>query len=106
LEKPDIRAHDLIDRYLEFQTLPPDKHDWNAIALADKPPRLIRYQRLVAILAALDIKTELASFDKGEFIDANDLATDRSSPERGWSFLSHWSATWSEVVPLFDLGLT
>ena len=69
-----IRAHDLICGFLEFQGLSPDRLDWNASALGGNPPRLIRYQRLMAILAAFGIKTDLASFEKGEFIDANDPA--------------------------------
>ncbi len=69
-----VRAHDLIYHYLEFQGLTPNRLDWSMSALADNPPRLIRYQRLVAILAAFGIKTDLASFDKGEFINENDPA--------------------------------
>ena len=69
-----IRARDLIYGFLDFQGLSPNRLDWAASALAGNPPRLIRYQRLMAILAAFDIKTDLASFEKGEFIDANDPA--------------------------------
>ncbi len=69
-----IKARDLLWLYLEFRGLAPDRHEWNASALADNPPRLIRYQRLAAILAAFGIKTDLASFDRGEFIDANNPA--------------------------------
>jgi hypothetical protein len=67
-----IRAHNLIYGFLEFQGLSPDRLDWNASALGGNPPRLIRYQRLMAILAAFSIKTDLASFEKGEFINAHD----------------------------------
>jgi len=73
-DKRVIQTRDLLHLYLEFQSLTPDRLKWNASALADNPPRLIRYQRLVAILAAFGIKTDLASFDKGEFIDANNPA--------------------------------
>jgi hypothetical protein len=69
-----VRAHDLICSYLEFQGLTPNKLSWNPSALADNPPRLIRYQRLGAILAAFGIKTDLASFDKGKFINEKDPA--------------------------------
>jgi hypothetical protein len=55
-----IRTRDLLYRYLEFQRLAPQKHKWSASALAGDPPRLIRYQRLVAILGALGIQADLA----------------------------------------------
>ncbi len=73
-DKHVIRTRDLLCLYLEFQSLTPDRLKWNASALADNPPRLIRYQRLVAILAAFAIKTDLTSFDRGEFIDTNNPA--------------------------------
>ena len=69
-----IRTRDLLYRYLEFQRLAPHKHNWSASAMAGDPPRLIRYQRLVAILGALGIQTDLASFDEGAFIDVNNPA--------------------------------
>ena len=69
-----VRAHDLIYHYLDFQGLTPNKLDWSMSALAKNPPRLIRYQRLVAILAAFGIKTDLAAFDRGGFINENDPA--------------------------------
>jgi len=40
-------------------------------AITANPPRLIRYQRLVAIIAAIGIKTDLASFNQGKLIDAD-----------------------------------
>ena len=64
----------MICSYLEFQGLTPNKLSWNPSALADNPPRLIRYQRLGAILAEFGIKTDLASFDKGKFINEKDPA--------------------------------
>ena len=74
MDETVIRAQDLINFYLEFQGLTPNKLDWNTSALADNPPRLIRYQRLVAILAAFGIKTDLAAFENGKFINENDPA--------------------------------
>ena len=74
MDETVIRAHNLIHRFLEFQGFSPDRLDWNASALAGNPPRLIRFQRLMAILAAFGIKTGLASFEKGEFINAHDPA--------------------------------
>jgi hypothetical protein len=69
-----IRTRDLLYRDLEFQSLTPNNHNWSASAMAGDPPRLIRYQRLVAILGAFRIQIDVASFDKGAIIDVNNPA--------------------------------
>jgi hypothetical protein len=40
-DKTVIRAGDPLYGYLEFQSLTPDRLEWNASALAGNPPRLI-----------------------------------------------------------------
>ena len=62
-----IRAHDLIYGFLEFQGLSPDRLNCTTSALRENPPRLIRYQRLIAMLAAFGIKSDLVSFETREF---------------------------------------
>jgi hypothetical protein len=69
-----IRPRDRLINYLAFQSLTPNRLHWNPTALADNPPRLIRYRRLVAMLAAFSVNTDLASFENGKFINQSDPA--------------------------------
>jgi len=73
-DKTVIQTRDLLNRYLGFQGLTPNRLESNVSALAGNPPRLIRYQRLMAMLAPFGVKTDPPSFEKGKFIDANNPA--------------------------------
>ncbi|MFI5387051.1 MAG: hypothetical protein ACHQ50_13135 [Fimbriimonadales bacterium] len=73
-EKTIISARELLEHYLEFNGLTPNKENWSEKSLATNPPRLVRFQRLVALFKAFGIETEVSSFHKGEFIDVKNPA--------------------------------
>ena len=67
--KSIIGVRDLLELYLDFNSLTPNRNDWTEKRLHRNEPRLIRYQRLVALFRAFDIKTSIATFHEGKFID-------------------------------------
>jgi hypothetical protein len=69
-----ISAQDLLEHYLDSNGLTPNRKNWSEKRLATNPPRLVRFQRLVALFKALGIKTKVSSFHKGEFIDVKSPA--------------------------------
>jgi len=73
-EKTIISTQHLLEQYLEFNGLTPNKENWSEERLAANPPRLVRFQRLVALFKAFGIETEVSSFHKGEFIDVKSPA--------------------------------
>ncbi len=73
-EKTIIGARELLGLFLDFQVVTPVMRKWTEKGLADNKPRLIRFQRLVALFKAFGIQTTVSSFDEGEFIDVTNPA--------------------------------
>jgi len=74
VEKAIVDARDLIELFLELKALQKDKTTWTEKGIADDPPRRIWFQRMRALVKAFGLKTEVSTFDQGEFIDSNDPA--------------------------------
>lgn len=48
-------AADLLEKILEFNAMTPNKNEWSEKTLNNNKPRLIRFQRIKALLLAFDI---------------------------------------------------
>lgn len=73
-EKSEIRAVDFLNMYLEFNTMTPNKKDWTRRRLAKSPPWLNRLLRLEALIKAFGLRTTLAEFHNGFWIDWRNAA--------------------------------
>ncbi|MFT4127624.1 MAG: hypothetical protein QM662_15515 [Gordonia sp. (in: high G+C Gram-positive bacteria)] len=67
-----VTARSVLAAYLDLRWLESDVSRWGEEALADNPPRLIRFRRLRALLAAFDLPADPVDFTEGRFIDGTD----------------------------------
>ena len=44
-----ITVKNLLDKYVEFQNMVPDKENWNEDILKDNPPRYYRFKELKSL---------------------------------------------------------
>lgn len=60
-------AQTVLDLYLEFEAMQPDKRTWTPDKLRDNPPRLYRFQMLTSLFRAFDLG-DLRKFSEGTFV--------------------------------------
>lgn len=65
-------SRDLLAVYLDLKGLQSDLRTWTEKGLASNPPRLIRFRRFRALLAAFGLPEDPEMFSSGYFIDAAD----------------------------------
>ncbi|MGI4869961.1 MAG: hypothetical protein ACRYFX_02150 [Janthinobacterium lividum] len=61
-------ALDFIDAYLDLKAMSPEVRLWSEKGFISNPPRLYRFQRLVALAQALGLPTSFDKLETGEFL--------------------------------------
>lgn len=74
-------SRDLLAVYLDLEGLQSDLRTWTEKGLASNPPRLIRFRRFRALLAAFGLPEDPETFSSGYFIDAADARYAALIPE-------------------------
>lgn len=64
----DLTAIDVINQFLEFQSLVLNTAMWKESELMDNPPRLYRFNQLQALFRAFDLG-QLPEFENGNFVE-------------------------------------
>ncbi|WP_457746909.1 hypothetical protein [Sulfurimonas sp.] len=64
-----LTAEDLLKLFLDLLSFSPDIKEWSLEEFQYNEPRLIRYQRLIALLQAFKLPTDIHNFVDGSFID-------------------------------------
>lgn len=60
-------AKDVLDLYLEFESMQPDKRTWTDGKLRDNPPRFYRFKMLQSLFRVFDLG-DLKKFAEGNFV--------------------------------------
>lgn len=67
IEKEKYTSKDILDLYLEFVCLEPDKNVWDEDWLQNNEPKLFRLKMLMSLFRAFDLG-DIKDFDQGSFI--------------------------------------